>query len=344
MIVRSKAPLRLGIAGGGTDIETYSNKFGGLVLNATISLYAHVTLKITDDNSIKLSAVDINISEEFESNSFLDLNGKLDLHKAVYNRIVKEYNNNLPLSFELTTYSDAPPGSGLGSSSTMVVSLIKAFVELLSLPLGEYDIASLAYQIERKDIGLSGGKQDQYAAAFGGFNFMEFSENEKVIVNPLRIKNWIKDELESRIILFYTGVSRSSSNIIDDQIENTKKSDENALNAMHSVKKSALDMKEAVLKGDMSLFGEILNKSWESKKMMSKKISSPRIQQIISVGKENGVISAKVSGAGGGGFIMFFVDPIDKISVINSLKQFRGKVVNFNFSSGGPHSWKMINS
>ena len=200
MIIRSKAPLRLGIAGGGTDLEPYSNLFGGLVLNATISLYAHCTLEITNNGFIQFHAADLGINEKFESQNFLELNNKLDLHKAVYNRIVREFNNNKPLSLKLTTHCDSPPGSGLGSSSTMVVSILKAFVELLSLPLGEYDIAYLAYQIERKDIGLSGGKQDQYAAAFGGFNFMEFSEKDKVIVNPLRIKNWIKNQLKPHLL------------------------------------------------------------------------------------------------------------------------------------------------
>lgn len=341
MIIRSKAPLRLGIAGGGTDLEPYSNLFGGLVLNATISLYAHCTLEITDNGFIEFHAADLGINEKFESKNFLELNSKLDLHKAVYNRIVREFNNNQPLSFKLTTYCDSPPGSGLGSSSTLVVSILKAFVELLSLPLGEYDIAYLAYQIERKDIGLIGGKQDQYAAAFGGFNFMEFSGKDKVIVNPLRIKNWIKDELEARIILFYTGVSRSSAKIINDQIKNTEDTQKNALEAMHRVKKSALDMKEAVLKGDMIRFGEILESSWEFKKKMSNKISNSHIQEIFTTAKENGVISGKVSGAGGGGFIMFFVDPINKVKVINSLNKFNGYVVNFNFSNGGCHGWKI---
>ena len=122
----------------------------------------------------------------------------------------------------------------------MVVALLKAFSEYLSLPLGEYDIAQLAYVIEREDIGLSGGKQDQYASVFGGFNFMEFSQNDKVIVNPLRIKNWIKDELQARILLFYTGVSRSSAKIIDDQKRNTKNNITKSINAMHLVKQFAL--------------------------------------------------------------------------------------------------------
>ena len=344
MIIRSKAPLRLGIAGGGTDVDPYCSEHVGFVLNATINLYAHCNLEITSNETIEFHSADLDIVEKHTSENFLDLNNKLDLHKGVYNRIVKDFNNNNPLSFKLTTYSDAPPGSGLGSSSAMVVSILKAFVELLSLPLGDYDIAYLAFQIERNDIGLIGGKQDQYAATFGGFNFMEFSGNEKVIVNPLRIKNWIKDELEASILLYFTGVSRSSAKIINDQIKNTEDGKKSAIEAMHIVKKSAFEMKEAVLKGDMVSFGEILDRSWQAKKKMSSKISNTIIQNIISEAKKNGAISAKVSGAGGGGFIMFFINPAMKINVINSLKKFNGNVVNFNFSDGGCHGWKIINN
>ncbi len=342
MKIRSKAPLRLGLAGGGTDVDPYSELHGGFVLNATISLYAHCTLELTNDGYIEFIAKDLGISEKYKCQSSLELNNNLDLHKGVYNRIVKDFNNNIPMSLKLTTYSDSPPGSGLGSSSTMVVSILKAFVEMLSLPLGEYDIADLAYKIERKDIGLSGGKQDQYAAAFGGFNFMEFSKKDKVIVNPLRIKNWIKDELEASLILYFTGVSRSSSEIIKDQIKNTNDGQKTAIEAMHSVKISATDMKEAVLKGDMQRFGEILESSWQAKKKMSNKITNSQIQEIFKTAKMNGAISGKISGAGGGGFIMFFVDPVKKIDVLNSLKKFNGFEVNFNFTKGGCHGWKII--
>jgi D-glycero-alpha-D-manno-heptose-7-phosphate kinase len=342
MIIRSKAPLRLGIAGGGTDLEPYSNLFGGFVLNATLSLYAHCTLEITDSGFIEFDAVDLGLTDKCHSTNFLKLNGKLDLHKAVYNRVVKDFNDNQPLSFKLTTHCDSPPGSGLGSSSTLVVSMLKVFVELLAIPLGEYEIANIAFQIEREEVGLSGGKQDQYAATFGGFNFMEFAPNNKVIINPLRIKTWIKDELEARIILYYTGISRSSELIINDQVKNTQDNDSLAIEAMHRVKETALNMKEAVLKGDMIRFGEILSSSWENKKKMSNKISSPHIEEIFTRAMENGAIAGKVSGAGGGGFMMLFVDPIDKVKVINSLETLSGYVVNFNFSNGGCHCWKVV--
>jgi D-glycero-alpha-D-manno-heptose-7-phosphate kinase len=215
MIIRSKAPLRLGLAEGGSDVSPYSDLYGGLILNVTINLYAYCTIEETDNNKIEIVATDLDKSLVYDSAKELPIDRNLDLHKGVYNRIVRNFQ--LPLlSFRMTTYSDAPAGSGLGFSSTMVVAILKAFAEWQSLPVGDYEIARLAYEIERKDLNLSGGKQDQYAAAFGGFNFMEFLKDDHVIVNPLRVKRWIIDELESSMVLYYTGASRSSATIIDE--------------------------------------------------------------------------------------------------------------------------------
>ncbi|KYH34467.1 D-glycero-alpha-D-manno-heptose 7-phosphate kinase [Clostridium tepidiprofundi DSM 19306] len=341
MIIRSKAPLRLGFAGGGTDVSPYSDQFGGYVLNATIDMYAYCIIEPNNSNRIIFNAVDRKEYFENESVERLDINGILALHKGVYNRIVKDYNNGQPLSLKITTYSDAPAGSGLGSSSTMVVAIIKAFVEYLNLPLGEYDIARLAYEIERKDIGLNGGKQDQYAATFGGFNFMEFYGDDKVIVNPLRIKNWILDELESSLVLYYTGVSRESSKIIDEQSKNVKAKNLKSVEALHQLKEDALRMKESILRGDILKFAEVLGKSWEAKKKVAKSISNESIDRIYNSAIEAGAYSGKVSGAGGGGFMMFVVDPIRKLEVIEQLNKFDGKVMNCHFVKDGIKGWRI---
>jgi len=339
MIVRSKAPLRLGLAGGGTDVSPYSDQFGGYVLNATIDMYAYCTIEVTNADKIEIRAADQDLSFESPAVDHLEIDGALDLHKGVYNRVVKEFNGGDPLGFKMTTYSDALAGSGLGSSSTMVVAILSAFVEWLNLPLGEYDIASLAYQIERKDIGLSGGKQDQYAATFGGFNFMEFYENDRVIVNPLRIKSWILDELETSMVLYFTGVSRESAKIIDEQARNVVENKKKSIDAMHQLKADALVMKEALLKGEIQRFAKHLNKSWEAKKKMAHTITNQAIDEIYQAALDAGAISGKISGAGGGGFMMLFVDPTKKVNVINELGKFPGKVFKCHFTKHGSVGW-----
>ena len=263
------------------------------------------------------------------------------LIKGVYNRVMKDFAPQMS-SFKITTHNDAPPGSGLGTSSTMVVCILKAFVEWLSLPLGDYEISRLAYEIERIDLNLSGGKQDQYAAAFGGFNYMEFLKDGMVIVNPLKIKRWIVDELEASMLLYFTGASRSSAAIIDEQKKNTVAGKTDAIEAMHKIKQSAVDMKLALLKGDVRAFADILREGWENKKKMANQITNPMIQEAMAVAMAAGALAGKVSGAGGGGFIMFVLEPTRKKLVENALKALGGFVMPFQFTDGGAHGWKIF--
>ena len=341
MKVRSKAPLRLGLAGGGTDVSPYSDIYGGLILNATINLYAHCTIEETQSGKIEIYAADLNKHVSYDMQSHLPIDGCLDLHKGVYNRLVKDFRIK-PKPFKITTYSDAPAGSGLGSSSTMVVCILQAFSEWYNLPLGDYEIARLSYEIERIDLGLSGGKQDQYAAAFGGFNYMEFLQDDHVIVNPLRIKPWVVEEMESSMLLFFTGVSRSSAEIIDEQKKNTREKNSIAIEAMHKIKQSAIDMKTAILRGDIQSFASILGQAWEEKKKMANSITNPSIQHVLEKAMSAGAVAGKVSGAGGGGFIIFVVDPTKRKDVERALDSCEGRVVNFQFSEKGSQSWKIF--
>lgn len=338
MIIRSKTPLRLGLAGGGTDVSPFCDEYGGCVLNVTINMYAYCTIIPKNNGKIKFISPDRNVEVELDSKKMLEINKELPLHCGIYNRVVKDYNNNIPLSFEMTTYSDAPAGSGLGTSSTMVVTILKAFQEWLNIPLGEYDMAQLAYDIERNDLGFSGGKQDQYAATFGGLNYMEFYANNHVIVNPLRMKKWIKNEIENSLVLFYTGTSRDSGKIIDEQTKATK--NEKSLEAMFEIKKQTAAMKEAVLKGDFKGIADSLHQNWLAKKQTASVISNPHIEETYNYIMKNGGIAAKISGAGGGGFMMIWCDPKDRYSLIKALKNRQeGKTKIINFVDYGTQAW-----
>jgi D-glycero-alpha-D-manno-heptose-7-phosphate kinase len=338
MKIQSKAPLRLGLAGGGTDVSPYSDLYGGAILNATISLYAYTTIIPRNDGKIVFNLEDRNEQYVYNSARELPIDGEIDLLKAIYNRIVKDFHNE-PLSFEISTYVDAPAGSGLGTSSTLVVSVLGAFAEWLSLPLGEYDLAHLAYSIEREDMAMAGGKQDQYAAAFGGFNYMEFYEHDKVIINPLRIKDKIINELSRNIILYYTETSRESSNIIKEQQKNVKEQNTRSIEAMHKLKEQAVLMKEALLKENLDEIGNILNWGWQFKKQMAKGISTDFFEELYEAGINTGANGGKISGAGGGGFIFFYCPENTRYKVVNALQKFGGSVRRFEFTNNGLETW-----
>lgn len=339
--IRARAPLRLGIAGGGTDVSPFCDQHGGAVLNATIDRYAYATITTRDDSKVSFIASDMQQESVLPVADYYELNTDFKLHKAVYNEIIKTYNSNQPIALTLNTFCDAPVGSGLGSSSTLVVTMIKAFMELLNLPIDDYRLASLAFKIERIDCGFQGGRQDQYAATFGGFNFIEFSENDRVIVNPLRIKNWILCELEASLLLFYTGVSRQSANIIAAQSDNVKSGKEQVLDAMHAIKAEAMLMKEFILKGEFEGIIDTMKKGWENKKRSASLVSNSHINDIYNRACEAGARAGKVSGAGGGGFMMFYVQPSDRMSVIRTLKSYDGQVSNCHFTKSGTQSWTL---
>ena len=338
MIYRSKAPLRIGLAGGGTDVSPYSDLYGGAILNTTLSLYANATIEVLDENKIILEAIDRNEEQIFEWSDIVPIDGTLDLLKGVYNRIQKDFGIKQQ-GFRLSTYVDAPAGSGLGTSSTLVVAIIGAFAEMLRLPLGEYDMAHYAFEIERKDLNLAGGKQDQYAATFGGVNFMEFYADDKVIVNPLRVKEQHLFELENNLLLYYTSTSRESADIIKKQSKNVTDNKENPIEAMHQLKQQALMMKEALLKGRLNEFGEILDFGFQQKRKMAEGISNPLMEDIYETAKKAGATGGKISGAGGGGFMIFYCPANTKYKVIKSLESFGGRHRNYQFVGHGLKTW-----
>ena len=338
MIYRSKAPLRIGLAGGGTDVSPYSDLYGGAILNVTLSLYANATIEPISENKIILEAIDRDETLEFGSGETLPIDGKLDLLKGVYNRIRKDYGLK-DQGFRLSTYVDAPAGSGLGTSSTLVVAVIGAFTEMLRLPMGEYDMAHYAFEIERKDLNLAGGRQDQYAATFGGVNYMEFYGDDKVIVNPLRVKQQHLFELENNLLLYYTSTSRQSAEIIKKQSKNVTDKNTVSIEAMHHLKQQAQMMKEVLLKGRLNEIGEILDFGYQQKRQMAEGITNDLMEEIYQAAKSAGATGGKISGAGGGGFMIFYCPGNSKYKVIKKLQPFGGHQRNFQFTENGLKTW-----
>ncbi len=341
LIIRSKAPLRISFAGGGTDLSLYCDNFGGCVLNATINMYVHCTIEPLNSNKIIFSTIDRGEYFEYDSLEQLKVDQNMSIHKEIYKKIIQEFNKGEPLPLILTTYSDVPAGSGLGSSSTMVVCILKAFVELLNLPLGKHDVARLAFEIERIDLKMSGGKQDQYAATFGGFNFIDFCNNQRVIVNPLIVKNSIVSELEDSIVMFNSGILRESYKVINEQKNNIINNRIQSLEALHQIKRDAVLIKEAILSGEIKKIADIMNDSWEAKKSIAESISNDYLDSIYKTALKNGAYGGKVSGAGGGGFMLFIVSPQKKLDVINALSSYNGQIVDIKFSYEGAQSWKI---
>lgn len=327
---RSRAPLRLGLAGGGTDVEPYASQKGGVVFNATINKYAYCTITPTEDSKMSVTSVDYGKCEAALDRGPLHLDGNMNLIKAVTNHF------GIKNGFRMFLQSEAPPGSGLGGSSTVMVAVIAAVAEWLNLNMTSHEVAHLAYKLEREDIGLTGGKQDQYAAVFGGFNLMKF-KSDGVDVNRMKIKDDTINELQYRSVLCYTGTTRESADIIESQVRSFKKgSNEEALD---STKRIALDMARAMERGDIQSTGELLDEGWREKKMFSEKITNPMLDNLYNVAKEHGAIGGKVSGAGGGGFMYFICDYENKYNVSKELAKRGAKVTDFMFESEGVRSW-----
>jgi D-glycero-alpha-D-manno-heptose-7-phosphate kinase len=338
---RARAPLRLGLAGGGTDVSPYTELHGGAVMNATIDRYIYASITLADDNAVEIESHDLDRRQRLPARAPLPFDGMLDLHKAVYNRVTRDFLGGEMPPLRISTFSEAPAGSGLGSSSTLVVAVLQAMTELFDLPLGEYDLAHLAYQIEREDLALAGGRQDQYAAAFGGFNFMEFFGSDNVIVNPLRIKREVIAELEAQTILCFTGISRQSATIIAEQSRNVEQGSRRSIEAMHALKESAVAMKRALLKGDLDEVSRTLDAGWSSKRDMASGITNPQIEDALRAARAAGATAGKVSGAGGGGFVMFLAPLERRRAVITALAERGYKTETVRFTAEGATAWRL---
>lgn len=339
-IVRCRAPLRLGLAGGGTDLVAYYQDYGGAVLNATIDRYAYAHISQRTDNRLVLKADDLGQEEVLPLTLDFEIREGLSLHRAVYRHMVLTYNNRTPMAMTIVTTIDVPAGSGLGASSALTVALIEAFVTALQLPLGPYEIAHLAYEIERVQLGLMGGKQDQYAATFGGVNYIEFLRGGAgVIVNPLRMKPDCLKEFESSLVICFSGQSRESANIIKEQVGGLTQMNDDMLSAMHEVKAHAIEMKRHLLAGRIRDTAEILRQSWLSKKATAASISNAKVEWLLDAAMRAGAWAGKVSGAGGGGFLMLLTDPARRYALIRALNEAGGTASAVKLTFDGAEGW-----
>ncbi|MFA5216931.1 hypothetical protein [Sulfuricurvum sp.] len=328
MVIKSVAPLRISFAGGGTDVPPFPEKYGGLVVSCTIDKYAHVSVNSSYDEDIKIEPLDYNITKRYKVNQHLEYNGELDLVKVVINHFK-------PLSgFDLIMKSDAPPGSGLGSSSALIVALIGAFAKMTNKTMTNYQVAQLAYILERRRLKISGGYQDHYSATFGGFNTITFFK-DNIAVIPMSMSQELIKTIEHNSILCYTGGTRVSANIIDDQTTNVLKKDETVMDALCGTKRLANELSEALKHSDISNFGNILNEGWKMKRKFSKKMTNDDIDKLYSTAITNGALGGKLLGAGGGGYLFFYCDFGKKQNVIEALKLAGGNVVDFEFEPNG---------
>lgn len=339
--IYSRAPLRLSLAGGGTDVSPYYNNYGGAVLNATIDKYAYTIVKPSIKGLIKFKSIDKNLEEIFDPQNNKNKSLKLKLHSCAYIHMMKYYNNNNYVPLNITTYCDAPIGSGLGSSSTIVVSIIKALTEYLKLSFDQYKIANIAYLVERNDCKLKGGRQDHYAAAFGGINLINFYKNNNVKVNKVNVKDHIISQLETSFLLYFTGISRNSGIIINKQSKNISKKKSASLKAMHGIKAETMVIKKALLNGNFNNLVKSMRRSWIMKKKIVKEISNNHLNTVYKKAIKAGAYAGKISGAGGGGFMLFYV-PIDsKEKVKKTLIKCGGRINNCNFTKKGSEAWSI---
>lgn len=338
-VLRARAPLRISFAGGGTDVAPFPQREGGAVLSATIASYCHCTLRPRTDGRITVRSLDYDTSVGFGVDEEVVLDGRLDLPKAAIAR-VRSVPGALPSDgFDLFVHTGAPPGSGLGSSSAVMVCVVGVVAQHCGLDLGPYEIARTAYRLEREDLGIAGGCQDQYAAAFGGFNYLELTGDD-VVVNPLRVEPATVHELEHNMLLAFTGSTRVGGGIIADQVQRYESGDALALEGLRAQKQLAAAMKHALVRGEVDTFGRLLGQAWENKRKMSPRITTPQIEQALEIARATGALGGKVTGAGGGGHLVLVCEFERRHLVAQELIRLGMTVSEVTFGREGMVTWR----
>lgn len=338
--VRARVPLRLDLAGSGTDLSPYCDAHGGAVLNTTIDRYAYAFIEEADDGLVHFLAPDLGVAEHVPADAAASVPGPLPLHAGVARRMASAYGGGIIRPIRITCYVDAPPGSGLGSSSALVVALVTAFAVHYDVPLGPYDAAHLAWDIERNDLGLAGGKQDQYAGTFGGTNYIEFQADDRVIVNPLRVDPAALNELEASLVICMSDPSRRSAAIIEEQQRRMAVSADVAVEGLHQMKRDAVDMKMALLRGQIRRIAEIFNRSWQAKQQTASGVTTGALDSLYETAMANGALGGKISGAGGGGAMMFIVPPERRTQLVQALCTIGAQASHVHLTAYGAEAWR----
>jgi len=336
MIIRAKAPLRISFAGGTTDMPSYYMQHGGAVLVSTINRYAFVTLSPRNDAHIQIQSLDFDFNVKYRIDEEPIFDGVLDLAKAAVRRLSSQANH---AGLDLYLQSDAPAGSGLGGSASLATAILGALADYINIRLDRYEMAELAYAIERLDLGISGGKQDQYACVFGGFNLIEFSR-DGVLVNPLRIPHQVLNDLEYHLMLCYTGKTRLSAGLIDRQEQHYREGRTETVEGLHSLHALSYAMKDALLRGRLGEFAELLDAAWVSKLKVSPEITDSHIDEMYETARRNGAVGGKLLGAGGGGYLLLFCEGGKKRRVREKLEELSGQFADFSFVDEGVQVWQ----
>ncbi|MGE5550236.1 MAG: GHMP kinase [Bacteroidota bacterium] len=336
MLVRSRAPLRISFAGGGTDIEPYLSERGGVVLSTTINHYVYGSLQPDNCQEIRLQSLDYDTIVKYHRHDSPPRQTPLALVQAVVNRL-----NIPPEGFSLLLRSDAPPGSGLGSSSAMVVMILGLFRQWLGLLLSDQALAELAYEIERHDMRIIGGKQDQFAAAFGGFNFIEFTR-DGTFVTPLRLGPATLNELECNLLLCFTGSTHPEGEILKDQVAAYDRREAISYTSLDQLKEITIAMKRALLGGKVMNFGQLLHEAWLTKRKLARGITTDRIDRLYGIARNKGAFGGKILGAGGGGYLLIFCPFDRRHKVAAALEEAGGRIVPFDFVSHGLQTWRVL--
>lgn len=335
MLIRGKAPLRVSFSGGGSDVSPYCDEYGGCVLSTTIGMYTYGSLEVRKDKQVNIFSLDYHQLIRYELGSEIREGDKLEFLRAVIRRLRP------PRGINLYLHSDAPPGTGLGSSGAISALIVGLVNRAFNLMLTKYEMAQLAYAVEHDDLGRAVGRQDHYAAVFGGMNFMEFTHDESVVY-PLRVEPWILEELCYHMQLFYTHKKRNSSDIVAKQVGYYKDKRTKTMDALAEMKELTHKMQKLLVQGRLKRFAELLHESWLNKQRMNPDTVNPYLNELYTTARNHGAIGGKVTGAGGGGFFVFFTPFTKKGEVSEALTRLGAQPVPFLLDFNGLQTWQVF--